>query len=119
MVSATLGRFDMSNLYQSNSKKEMPRVSPGSPGDTPPPPKSSGDYCFRAEGAYVVGRVETMKFVGYSKDFDIVDKVQQYCARHKDNIKYGQCKDVKLFFMGSHPKCDGRVESEKLSDKSL
>lgn len=118
MVSATPNRLDMSSIYRSISKKETARVSPGSPGDTPPPPKSSGDYCFRAEGAYAIGKVETMKFVGYSKEFDIIEKVQEYCARHKDNIKYGQCKDVKLFFMGSHPKCDGRVESEKLSDMS-
>ena len=100
-------RFSIDDIYSTEGSE---------PPNKPPPPKQSGDYCFRAETSFSIGKVTTYKYVGYSRDFSISNDVMDHCMKHKNNLKYGNCSDVKLAFIGAHPKCDGRVEQEKVSD---
>ena len=101
------GRFNSNDIYNTDSWE---------PPSKPPPPKGSGNYCFRAETSYSMDGVTTMKYVGYSQNFNIADEVAEKCSRHRESFKAGECGDVKLAFIGDHPKCDGRIESEKVSD---
>ena len=91
---------------------DIPTTDNGQPPYKPPKPPKNGDYCFRAQTELVSdGELELMKFVGYDKDFGISDKVAQVCKIHEGKGQ-GKCTDVKLAFIGSHPKCNGVINIE-------
>ena len=91
---------------------DIPRVDNNEPPHKPPPPVRNGDYCFRAQAELVdASDNELMKFTGYDKDFGITDKVENVCKVHEKN-NHGKCTNVKMFFIGAHPKCNGQIEVE-------
>lgn len=80
------------------------------PPDKPPKCPSNGNYCFKATTTLVHDSTgfNVAEFNGYSGDMQIVDVVEAACERRSKSSSH--CADVKLVFMGPHPKCDGRVE---------
>jgi len=91
---------------------DLPTTDNGHPPHKPPKPPQNGGYCFRAQAELVSeSDIELMKFVGYDIDFGISDKVGEVCKIHEGRSQ-GKCTDVKLSFIGSHPKCNGTVNVE-------
>ena len=101
---ATVNRFPYSGTF------DIPKTSNGNPPSKPPPPKGSGDYCFRAHAQLYQDGEEAVTFTGYDKVFSIVDNVQNVCERYKEKRDGTlECTKAKLFFMGPHPKCNGEI----------
>ena len=100
-------RLNLDNLYKTDS---------GIPPRPVTPPKNHGNYCMRA-----TARLEhsdgsegyLAEFTGYSHTSDITKKVEEACKRYSNKVGKTKCSDVKLFFIGAHPKCDGRIECIK------
>ena len=99
-------RLNLDKLY---------RTDTGLPPKPTPPSVGSGSYCMRAVARLenTAGGEYIADFVGYSHDFDITEKVEEACKRHASRVSNSKCSDVKLFFIGAHPKCDGRIEFQK------
>ena len=102
----TIFRFNSDTIYKTDS---------GNPPATPPPKVQSGGYCFRVSNELKrsSSEEELSRFVGYSQDMSIVEKVEKTCKRHAGKTSGTECTAPKLYFIGSHPKCDGRVEVER------
>ena len=102
-----MSRLNLDKLYRTDS-------------GIPPKPISastkSGSYCMRA-----TARLENAdgsedyiaEFIGYSQNSEITKKVEEACNRYSARVGNTKCSGVKLFFIGAHPKCDGRVECKK------
>lgn len=91
---------------------DAPRTDHGSPPHKPPPKPGFGNYCFRASANLSAEEKDIMEFVGYDQDFAIIKKVEKLCAIHERQGR-GKCSDVKLAFLGDHPKCNGVIEVNK------
>jgi len=102
-----IGRTFLYSVYADRP----PSLDSGLPPAKIPQCSGSGNYCFRVTQEYVDhhDNIERI-FTGYDDDFSIVDKVQEHCDLHKKKMGRGECGDSKLYFIGPHPKCDGRVE---------
>lgn len=102
----TTFRFNSDTIYKTDS---------GNPPATPPNKPKFGGYCFRVtnELKRSSSEEEISKFIGYGQDISIVDKVEKTCKRHAGARAGTECTAAKLYFIGAHPKCDGRVEIEK------
>jgi len=104
---STLNRFPFSGTF------DIPRTDSGAPPSKPPPSRGTGDYCFRAQTQLYHNGQEAATFTGYDKDFSIVDNVLNVCKKfgeRRDGEK--MCTDPKLFFMGSYPECNGKIDVE-------
>jgi len=102
---ATLNRFPYSGTL------DIPRTAGGNPPNKPSPPKGSGDYCFRAQAQLYQDGEEAVTFTGYDKDFSIVDNVENVCEKFKEKRDGTlECTKAKLFFMGSHSRCNGEID---------
>ena len=91
------------------------RTDSGIPPETPPTKPTNGNYCFRVSNELKRSSSdeELTKFIGYSQDISIVEKVEKTCKRHSGRTSGTECTPPRLYFIGAHPKCDGRVEVEK------
>ena len=98
--------------YQPFAIYDIPRTDNNGPPSKPPVPKGSGDYCFRGQVELMRDDKEIMKFIGYDKDFSILEKVQEVCKIHEGNRNNAKCTQAKLFFMKEHPECEGQINIE-------
>ncbi len=100
----TINRFPYSGVFS------LSKTSNGNPPIKHLPPKGTGDYCFRAQTQLYRDGEEIVRFTGYDKNVSIVDDVQKICEKFKKNRDGKlECTDIKLFFMGAHPKCNGEI----------
>lgn len=102
----TISRFNSDTIYKTDA---------GNPPATPPNKPKFGGYCLRVtnELKRSSSEEEISKFIGYSQDISIVEKVEKTCKRHASARTGTECTATKLYFIGAHPKCDGRVVVEK------
>ena len=101
----TIKRFPYSGVYT------PPKTSGGNPPNKQIPKKISGDYCFRAETKLYHDGEEAIRVTGYDKDFSIVKNVTDACEKLKKQRDGNvECSPTKLYFIGSHPKCYGKID---------
>ena len=104
---STLSRFPYSGTF------DIPRTSGTVPPAKNPPLKTYGDYCFRAQTELYHDGEEAATFTGYDKDFSIVENVLNVCKKFGEKRDgEARCSEPRLFFMGSYPECNGKIDVE-------
>ena len=104
---AAVNRFPFSGVF------DIPKTSSGNPPNKLSPSKGYGDYCLRAQNKLYHNGEEVITFTGYDRDFSIIEEIENVCERYKKKRDGTvECTEVKLFFMGSRPRCDGEINVE-------